>query len=417
MDVATGQKTQLTFGTHDDASAQFLDDDTLVFPSTATDPAQPIDPDVARNGKIYNVWTLNLKNGELRQYTDAVSGNLYTTVLNGRHSESARSAFVTYYKGEYELHALDRRDPIVTAASSDFGAPGPIIDFQAPLSHTLVADNKAKKGKFEKMFMDGRPPVNVGVTSSGDIFGGTAVTFSDVLGDQQFSLYRGVDLAVPHAVVLVSQPRAPLQLRAAGLLADAVLLRQPRRRLLRSVVLGLHRSRSVDCDAHHPRRHGLRHLAVQPLPQRRTVRQLPAVQRELQRSRPAGVFGAVSGRSVRSPAAQFGHAHPARRDLRPGDDRLPRVRSAVRQHGARWRTRSRRRSAARSRDRRPTSTRATTSASARRACWRCAPAGSRAGATRPTSCISAATPRCAATNTCSSSATRQPSSTRSSASR
>jgi hypothetical protein len=28
---------------------------------------------------------------------------------------------------------LDRRDPIATAATSDFGAPGPIIDFQAPL--------------------------------------------------------------------------------------------------------------------------------------------------------------------------------------------------------------------------------------------------------------------------------------------
>jgi len=31
--------------------------------------------------------------------------------------------------------------------------------------------------------------VNVGVTSGGDIFGGTAVTFSDVLGDQQFSMF------------------------------------------------------------------------------------------------------------------------------------------------------------------------------------------------------------------------------------
>ncbi len=39
------------------------------------------------------------------------------------------------------------------------------------------------------MFLDGRPPVNVGVTSGGDVFGGSAVTFSDVLGDQQFNLY------------------------------------------------------------------------------------------------------------------------------------------------------------------------------------------------------------------------------------
>ena len=28
-----------------------------------------------------------------------------------------------------------------------------------------------------------------GIPSSGDVFGGSAVTFSDVLGDQQFNLY------------------------------------------------------------------------------------------------------------------------------------------------------------------------------------------------------------------------------------
>jgi hypothetical protein len=190
LDLASGRKTQLTFGTHDEGAAQWLDADTLVFASTATDPSQPIDPDVARNGKIYNTWTLSLKTGELKQYSDAVGGNLYTVVLR-EGSSTPRIGVITYYKGEYELHTLERRDPIVTAASSDFGSPssGPPINFQAPLSHTLVAEKKKKKGTFEKMFMDGRPPVNVGVTSGGDIFGGSAVNFSDVLGDQQFSLY------------------------------------------------------------------------------------------------------------------------------------------------------------------------------------------------------------------------------------
>jgi hypothetical protein len=186
IDLDTGVKTQITFGTHDDTSAQFVDDDTIAFSSTATDPSQPIDPDIARNGNIYNIWTLSLKNGELRQYTDAVGGNLSTIVL--KDGNTSKIGFVSYYKGDYELHTLERRDPIVTAASSDFGAPGPIIDFQSPLSHTLVSGNQKRKGTFEKMYMDGRPPVNVGVTSGGDIFGGSAVTFSDVLGDQQFSL-------------------------------------------------------------------------------------------------------------------------------------------------------------------------------------------------------------------------------------
>ncbi|HEV3216187.1 MAG TPA: hypothetical protein VGZ27_10715 [Vicinamibacterales bacterium] len=188
VDLDTGKKTQLTFGTQDEGGAKFLDQDTLVFPSTATDPAVPLTPDVARNGNIFNLWTLNLKNGELKQYTDTLGGVVNPVVLSKTGSEP-RLAFVTYYKGDYSVHAFDLKEPMKTVASADFGAPGPIVDFQAPLQHTLVAENMHKKGTFEKMYLNGRPPVNVGVTSGGDIFGGSQVSFSDVLGDQQFSLY------------------------------------------------------------------------------------------------------------------------------------------------------------------------------------------------------------------------------------
>jgi dipeptidyl aminopeptidase/acylaminoacyl peptidase len=186
MDLTTRQKTQITFGTHDDGGAQFIDADTVVFPSTATDPTQPIDAEIARNGNIYNLWTLSLKTGELRQWTDALGGNTSPVVLS---QSPIRVAFVSYNKGEYGLHVLDRREPLTMAASSDFGAPGPVVDFQAPLQHTLIADNKRKKGKFEKLFLDGRPPVALGVTTGGDVFGGSTITFSDVLGDQQFNMF------------------------------------------------------------------------------------------------------------------------------------------------------------------------------------------------------------------------------------
>jgi hypothetical protein len=187
LDLDTGKKTQITFGTHDDGAARFIDESTIIFSSTATDPAQPIDPEVARNGNIYNLWSLNLRTGELDQYTDALGGNVSPVILKGEKSE--RIAFVTYYKGEYELHTLDRKEPLRKVASADFGAPGPIIDFQAPLTHTLVAENKKKKGTFEKLFVEGRPPVNVGVTSNGDIFGGTQLSFADVLGDHRFDIF------------------------------------------------------------------------------------------------------------------------------------------------------------------------------------------------------------------------------------
>jgi hypothetical protein len=188
LDIDTGRKTQLTFGTQDEAAAKFLNADTLIFSSTATDPATPLTPDVARNGNIFNLWSLSLKTGELRQYTDALGGVLSPVVLSNEGA-APRLAFVDYYKGDYSLHTFDLKEPLHTAASADFGSPGPIVDFQAPLQHTLVAENKSKKGRFEKMFLDGRPPVNVGVTSGGDVFGGSAVSFTDVIGDQQFSMY------------------------------------------------------------------------------------------------------------------------------------------------------------------------------------------------------------------------------------
>jgi hypothetical protein len=188
LDLDTKKKTQITFGTVDETAAQFIDENTIVFSSTATDPNVPLEPDVAKNGNIYNIWTMDLKNGEMRQYTDTLGGNWSPAVL--REGENAnRIAFISYYKGEYTVRTLERKEPLHTAAASDFGSAGPIIDFQAPLQHTLVADNVRRKKTFEKMFLDGRPPINLGVTSSGDIFGGTAVTFGDVLGDKQFNFY------------------------------------------------------------------------------------------------------------------------------------------------------------------------------------------------------------------------------------
>ena len=187
LDLATRAKTQLTFGTHDDATPQSLDADTLVFSSTAIDPARPVTPEEARNGNIYNIWTLSLKTGELKQYTDTLTGNLSTVVI--RDGNVSRVAFVTYFKGEYGLHTLIPKEAKATVASRDFGEPGPIIDFQAPLTHTLVQANQKKKGPFEKMFLDGRPPLNVGVTSGGDLFGGTQISFADVLGDKQFNFF------------------------------------------------------------------------------------------------------------------------------------------------------------------------------------------------------------------------------------
>ncbi len=112
LDLATGKKTQLTFGTHDEATAQFIDATTLVFPSTAIDPTAPVDPEIVKNGNIFNIWTLDLQTGGLKQYTDALSGNLSPVVLNGEDGTA---------RGLRHLLQGRVRHPHARAAGADCG--------------------------------------------------------------------------------------------------------------------------------------------------------------------------------------------------------------------------------------------------------------------------------------------------------
>lgn len=187
LDLASGQKKQLTFGTHDDTGARFLDASTLVFTSTASDPNKPMTPEMARNGMVPNIWTLDLKTGGLSQWTDTATAAVSPIPL--KQNNQMKTAFISYYKGDYGIHILDRAKAVATAQSSDFGAPGPVIDFQAPLTHTLVRKNIRPKRAFEKFSLDTRPGVNLGVTSGGNFYGGTDLTFTDVLGDKQMNFY------------------------------------------------------------------------------------------------------------------------------------------------------------------------------------------------------------------------------------
>ena len=403
LDLDTKKKTQLTFGTHDDTGAKFIDADTIVFSSTATNPTEPVEADVARNGNIYNIWTLNLKSGELRQYSDAVGGNVSAIVLPG--DKSSRLAFVSYYKGEYSLNTLERKEPLQTASASDFGAPGLVTDFQAPLTHTVVAENKRKKGTFEKMFLDGRPPVNVGVTSGGDVFGGTQITFSDVLGDKQFNVFAASISQYRTFMGSYVNLSRRLQYAIQGYTTTQFFYGQ-----IGGVFYDPAFSGFIDRDLAQATRtvQGGSAFAIypsEPVPPYRGVGRPPELQRGVQRPGARGILEGVPGAGLRHDAVPQRHVDAARRRVRAGDDGVPRVRAAQGEHhAARVRGVAADRQHALAADLRRRCA-ATTCASAARACSRCGSAGSRASAIPPTSCTSAGTPRCAGTSTSSSSAT------------
>ncbi len=62
------------------------------------------------------------------------------------------------------------------------------VDFQPDVVHQVVPENKRRKKLFEGLYLESRPPLNVGFTSGGDFFGGSQIALADVLGDQQFLL-------------------------------------------------------------------------------------------------------------------------------------------------------------------------------------------------------------------------------------
>ncbi len=331
------QKTQLTFGTHDDSAAQFLDADTLVFSSTATDPAQPIEPDVARNGNIYNIWTLSLKNGELRQYTDALGGNIVDrrAAQNGDHqaADRVRQLLQGRVRAARARPARpDRHGGVgrLRLARADHRLPG------AAVAHAGRPRTSGARARSRSCSSTAGRRSNVGVTSGGDVFGGSAVIVQRRARRQAVQPLRGVDLAVPHAVVLVRQPVAAVQLRAAGLSRR----RSSSTAQLEGVFYDPAFSGLIDRDFAVATRtvRGGSAFGIWPLDRYRRlelfggVLQVPARSSTTRRS-------SSSPRSTRQ--EQFGRQLfrngtfvPLGVDLRAGDDGLPRVRAAGRQHDA-----------------------------------------------------------------------------------
>jgi len=167
------RKTQLTFGTFEDTTPTFSVEGTKVYYSSNED------------DEIFNLRSLDLRTGAIEQYTDALGGNMAPITLKGKTGE--RVAFISYSKGEFNLTAKDVLEPMKEVDQDIRSVNAEILDFQPDVTHQVVTENKRRKRLFEKLYLEGRPPINVGVTSGGDFFGGSQVALTDVLGDQNFT--------------------------------------------------------------------------------------------------------------------------------------------------------------------------------------------------------------------------------------
>ncbi len=167
------RKIQLTFGPFDDVTPTFSTDGSKVYYVSNEE------------NEVYNLRSLDMKTGAIRQYTDALGGVLSPAVLSSKGAD--RVAFISYFKGDYLLQTLETQEPLKEVEQDvRAGAEADLVDFQPDVVHQVVAENKRKKKVFEKLYLEGRPPIELQVTSGGDFFGGSQLALSDVLGDKNF---------------------------------------------------------------------------------------------------------------------------------------------------------------------------------------------------------------------------------------
>ncbi len=167
------QKTQVTFGETSDVQPSFSRDGKRIY--YASD---------AGEHRIFNIYSLDLETGEVRQYTDVVSG-MFTPFELPEMDGKTRLVSTAYWRGRYRLYQVETHDPVkVIKPEERVQEPAEIVPFKPSLQLTL--DEAEKQPYTKKEFhLETSPDVGVGVASDGTVFGNAYLIFSDLLGDHR----------------------------------------------------------------------------------------------------------------------------------------------------------------------------------------------------------------------------------------
>lgn len=133
-----------------------------------------------------NIYGLDLATGEVRQYTNAITGCDRPTVLR-LPGGGERLVYASYWNGRFGLYTTDVQEPIgektMMAQSTEPASTGSMPRFEPDIEVAIDDANKDEFGGY-KFFLE--DVVNfVGIDTDSVISGRILMTFSDYLGDRQ----------------------------------------------------------------------------------------------------------------------------------------------------------------------------------------------------------------------------------------
>jgi Tol biopolymer transport system component len=168
-----GQRFQLTTGKSNENDPIYSPDGKRIYFTSD------------RNGQ-QNIYSLDPAAGELRQYTNAVTGAFMPTVLKDV-SGKERLVFGGFWKGKFDLYVTDVDAPLGKPETVQVAA-GPtttkeLPHFEPDIQVTIDNANKGRYGGF-KFFLEGASSY-VAVDSNQTYLGQVLLTFSDYLGNRR----------------------------------------------------------------------------------------------------------------------------------------------------------------------------------------------------------------------------------------
>ncbi len=133
-----------------------------------------------------NIFGMNLQTGEVRQYTDAVTGCFMPTVLTPEDGDK-RLVYTGYWKGAFKLFVTDTDEPIgETEMVEVTGEPvsmGDLPAFEPDIQVAVDESNKEEYGGY-RFFLENADSF-IGIDDNQTLLGRVVLTWSDYLGDRR----------------------------------------------------------------------------------------------------------------------------------------------------------------------------------------------------------------------------------------
>jgi Tol biopolymer transport system component len=169
-----GQRFQLTTGSSNENDPLFSPDGKRLYFTSD------------RDGRD-NIYSLDLASGEIRQYTNVITGAFMPTILRDLTEEKERLVFTGYWKGKMDLYVSDIDQPVKEPQASQLPTEPTLAKdlphFEPDIQVTLDDANKERYGGFKFFLEDAE--TYIGVDSNQTYLGRVLLSFSDYLGDRR----------------------------------------------------------------------------------------------------------------------------------------------------------------------------------------------------------------------------------------